>query len=209
MSFIKNVEHVVFDFDGVIVDSEKKKFADLQEILKDDSYTLFDSEFSNFIGKKRGSFLQDIGISNTEEIMKKVHEKDLNYDFRLIEGFLEFLKLLQQKNIKMHIATGSSRKFVLSLLQKHNISQYFSEILTGDEVKESKPNPKIYLEMKNRLQSENIIVIEDSPAGVTAAKSAGLFVIGLGKNLAADIEFTGYAEIIEYISKSYSLYQQR
>ncbi len=201
MLSMKNIEHAVFDFDGVIVDSERKKFADLQEILKKYAYVLSDSKFKQFIGKKRGRFLQEIGISNSNELMKEVHEKDRDYkDIQLIDGLLEFLEFLQKRDIMMHIATGSSKEFVLSLLEKHNISQYFSKIITGDDVQESKPNPKIYLVMKKELQSENIVVIEDSPAGVTAAKKADLFTIGLGLN--ADIELRTYEELIDYFNKS-------
>ena len=100
----------------------------------------------------------------------------------------------------MHIATGSSKEFVSSFLQKHKISKYFSKILTGDVIHESKPNPKIYLEMNNLLQSREVVVIEDSPAGVQSAKKAGLFVLGLGYELGADREFANYKEIIDYFT---------
>ena len=129
------IEHVVFDFDGVIIDSERKKFVDLRAILKENSYVLSDSKFNDFIGKKRGHFLQEIGVPNTDEIMKIVHKKDLsNDDLLLVEGLLGFLKFLQQKSIKMHIATGSSKDFVSLFLQKYAITEYFSEIITGDEI---------------------------------------------------------------------------
>jgi len=133
--------------------------------------------------------------------MKKIHQKDYEItNLKLIKGLKDFLNFLKQKKMSVHIATGSSREFVLSILKKNNILQYFSEIITGDEIKESKPNPKVYLELKKRVLDKNIIVIEDSPAGVESAKKANLFVIGLGKNLNADIEFESYDEIIKYFS---------
>lgn len=200
MLSIENVKHIIFDFDGVIVDSENKKFSDLQEVLSTYNYTLNDSEFRNFIGKKRGAFLREKGLSNIEEIMEQIHEIDKDFrEISIVSGLKEFLSFLQEKKIKMHIATGSSKKFVEALLEKHDISKYFTEILTGDDIKESKPNSRVYLEMKQRLNDNNILVIEDSPAGVESAKKAGLFVIGLGENLNADIEFLSYTQIIGYL----------
>ena len=93
-----NVEHVIFDFDGVIVDSERRKFSDLQEILKEQGFVLTNSQFRDFIGKKRGTFLKEIGIRERERIMKKVHQKDDdNTDLALVEGVLTFLKFLRKK----------------------------------------------------------------------------------------------------------------
>ncbi len=200
MLSIENIKHVVFDFDGVIIDSERQKFSDLKEILSEYNYTLKNSEFRNFIGKKRGQFLKEKEIPDIDEIMIKVHKKDSeSNNLKLVEGLKEFLVFLKNKNLQMHIATGSSKDFVLSLLDKHHLTLYFSEIITGDDVKESKPDPRIYLEIKNRLINQKIIVIEDSPAGVKSAKNAGLFVIGLGNDLGADIEFSTYKEIIDYL----------
>lgn len=58
MLYIQKFKHVIFDFDGVIIDSEKQKFADLQETLKEYDFYLKDEEFNNFIGKKRAFFFK-------------------------------------------------------------------------------------------------------------------------------------------------------
>ena len=202
MLSIENIKDVIFDFDGVIIDSEKKKFKNIQNILKDYNFNLNDSEYHNFIGKKRAKFLEEIGVSNIEEIMSKIHAKDSD-DFILIEDLLSFIEFLHKNKIKMHIATGSLRKFVEQLLIKHNIKKYFSEIITGDEIDESKPNPKIYIEMKKRISSNHIVVIEDSPVGVKAAKDAELFVIGLGINLNANIECSSYKDLLKLFQQTH------
>lgn len=196
----ENIQHVVFDFDGVIIDSERQKFADLKDILNTYNYNLNDSEFRNFVGKKRGQFLKEKKITHIDEIMKKAHKLDqIHTDLPLIDGVKQFLMFLKNKNIKMHIATGSSKEFVLFHLDKHAICSYFSQILTGDDIKESKPHPKIYLEIKKRLDNQHIIVIEDSPVGVQSAKQAGLCVIGLGNSTGADTEFLTYNQIRDYL----------
>ena len=204
MSSIKNIKHVVFDFDGVIVDSERKKFADLQAILENQGYMLSDSLFESFIGKKRGHFLSELGVSHIAHIMQRVHEEDKHFaGIELKTGLRELLALLKQQGITMHIATGSSAEFVFSLLDLHGIRDYFSIILTGDEVAESKPNPAVYVEIKSRLNSSQIVVIEDSPAGVLAAKTADLFVIGLGTNLDAGVVFANLDDVQSFFWKEF------
>lgn len=202
MLSIGKIKHVIFDFDGVIIDSERQKFKDLQQILSEYKHILSDSQFPNFIGKKRGQFLIELGIKNIDEIMAKVHEIDSTYDsLELVDGLTDFLEFLHRNGVKMHIATGSSKEFVLKNLSQNNIANYFTEIITGDEITESKPNPVVYLEMKKRIGSEGVIVIEDSPAGIQAAKRAQLFVIGFGVDLESDIEFESYVSLIKYLSR--------
>lgn len=198
------IEHVVFDFDGVIVDSEKEKFRIVKEILQDKGHTISDSLFPQFVGKKRAFFLEEIGVSKISEIMQEIHEKDsLLIETPLVSGVCTFLDFLKSKHIPAHIATGSSRNFVTLLLEKHGLVSYFATIITSDEIKESKPNPRIYLEMKRLLGSSNILVIEDSRAGVESAKNAGVVVLGLGKNTGAEQEFDSFKELQNYFENNF------
>ena len=200
MLSIQKIKHIIFDFDGVIVDSERRKFSNLQEILKEYNYDLQNSEFLNFIGKKRGAFLKEKKLRDVNQIMEKVHEKDMKFNsFSLVEDIKELLQFLKKKHIFCHIATGSSKLFVNSILKKYELLYYFTHIISGDDIEQSKPNPAVYEEMKKRIACNDLIVIEDSPAGVLAAKRAQLFVIGLGENLNADREFSTIKEFLDFL----------
>ncbi len=206
MLYIQKFKHVIFDFDGVIVDSEKKKFEDLQKILKNYNFSLKNEEFKKFIGKKRAFFLKeqnhDIINNNIEEIMTKVHKKDFQiHKYDLTKGLTDFLTFLENKGIKMHIATGSSEKFVLKILEKFNIKKYFTYIITGDQVSESKPSPKVYLEIKNKINDEPAFVIEDSAAGILSAKRAGFFVISFLEHDKADVMVHNFLELLQIFTK--------
>lgn len=207
MLSILKFNHCVFDFDGVIVDSEKKKFKDMRSVLKKYDIFLKDDDFSKFVGKKRGFFLREnfshlLNDTDINEIMKNIHELDTSDDsLILVEDFMNFLNILYDHKIVMHIATGSSKKFVLNILNKFGIKKYFSNIITGDDVIESKPSPEIYLKIKKIIGNESIFVVEDSIAGVLSAKSAGLFVVSFVNIDSADIYVQNFKEILNSLNK--------
>jgi len=204
MLYISKFKHCIFDFDGVIIDSEKKKFKDLQGILKKYAFNLSDDYFFKFIGKKRAYFIKELNNetlnNNLEKIMVEVHKKDFDLnEFVLIPGLIDFLNFLKTKNIKAHIATGSSEEFVFEVLNYFKIKNYFSHILTGDQIKESKPSPKVYLELLKKINNESAFVVEDSPAGIISAKKAKLFVVSLIEHEESDMFVSDFFELLKII----------
>ena len=204
MLSISKFKHCIFDFDGVVIDSEKKKFKDMQDVLKKYDFNLNKNYFFKFIGKKRSLFILELNTeklnSNLEEIMCEIHKKDYELkDYELIPDLIKFLDFLKNKNIQAHIATGSSKEFVLKILNHFNIREYFKYIITGDQVSESKPSPKVYLEMLKKINDEPAFVVEDSPAGIMSAKKAGLFVVSLIKHDKADFVVSNFSDFLKKI----------
>lgn len=202
MSFISRFKHCIFDFDGVIINSEKKKFKDLQTVLKKYDFNLSDNYFIKFIGKKRSFFIKELNNENLnnylDQIMFEIHEKDFDLkEYELITGLIDFLNFLKNNNIDTHIATGSSQKFVSTILKHFNIDKYFKHIITGDEVKDSKPSPTIYLEMLKRIDNESAFVVEDSPAGIISAKKANIYVVSLINHEDADLVVSNFFELLK------------
>lgn len=201
----------IFDFDGVIIDSETKKFNDVKEVLSEYGYNLSDDVFNNFIGKKRDFFIEeyypDISLNERNEIVNKFREKGQDpKGYILIQGINELILYLKSNNYKIAIATGSSKTFVSSILDRFNLQDVFDVIVTGDDTMKSKPDPdcfNIAIEKLN-VPACNIVIVEDSIAGVEAAKKTDSFVIGLNTYLTkadlsvADVCFKDHVEILEY-----------
>ena len=206
---------VIFDFDGVIVDTESKKFAEIRKILKAHGYSLRKKDFSKFIGKKTEFFIKE----NFPNIKKKVLRDTLNKRKKmqyanlkkneLIAGVRNLLDYLKSRKYKIAITTGSKKDFVKKILKFNGLQHYFDVIITGEDFTSSKPNPECYNITLRRMNSNarDIIVIEDSAAGIKSAKKTGATVFALStylrkKNLmGADKQFKTHLEILRYLKR--------
>jgi beta-phosphoglucomutase len=178
-----NIDAVIFDFDGVIVNSMPIHYRAYREVFMDLGIDLTEEDYYNNIGGVAGEtipkFLNGkiVNISN-----KEIHNRKKNVFNKIIdeEGIelLETAKLIQvfHKKYKLGIASAGAYIQIHKMLNKINISHYFDTIITGDDVKEGKPSPEAFLlAAKNmEISPKNCIVFEDSFAGIEAAKSAGM-----------------------------------
>ncbi|MDD5331907.1 MAG: HAD family phosphatase [Candidatus Nanoarchaeia archaeon] len=208
------IKAVIFDFDGVIINTEKPKFKSLKEKALKYGYKINNNQFNNFIGKKRGSYIKEmfpnIPKKDLEKILSEVrknfHQNIKKYP--LIKGIKSLIKYLKFNKIKIAITTGTNKKEIMKILKLYGINK-FNLIVSGMEVKSSKPNPECYnITLKKlKLRPGEVIVIEDSPAGVIAAKKTGATVYGLGTYLSkkelkgADFFFKDHIQILKYFKK--------
>jgi HAD superfamily hydrolase (TIGR01509 family) len=173
-----------FDLDGVVLDS--------LQALRD---TYF--QFMMLYGKKgsleefeslNGPSLPEI-VSTLKELhdLKESHDVlQINYlsllnklyiESPLIDGIRECLLFLKRLNSPLALVTSSARQVVREILRKQDILSVFDEIITGDDVEKSKPEPHIYLKLIEKFPNYSWFAIEDSTNGVTAALNAGLNTI--------------------------------
>ncbi len=203
---------VIFDFDGVIVDTERSKFRNLKNLLSKRGYSLPKSSFSKMVGRKTYHFIKEQfpEISETEinEIVKLRHKNLSNSVDKPIEGVIELIKSLYAHKIGLALVTGSKRSIVEPSLTRLKLKKYFSWIITGEDFSSSKPDAECYNLTLNKMNMKpsEVTVIEDSVAGVQSAHNAGLQVIGLGtyldnSSLKADKYFTTPLEVNNYLSK--------
>jgi HAD superfamily hydrolase (TIGR01509 family) len=103
-------------------------------------------------------------------------------------GVKELLQIIREHNLKIGIATSNSRELVETMIKKHEIGKYFDSIRTSCEVPRSKPFPDVYLQAAKDLDvmPENCLVFEDTVAGATAAKAAGMKVVVIYDELSAE-----------------------
>ena len=193
---------VLFDFNGVIINDEPIHQELINEILIGENLLPLGSEFAELcLGRSDRVCLRNVltrrGRQVTEEYLTKlINKKASLYRERLekleklpiYEEIYSFLKRVKARDLQIGLVTGAIRSEVESILQRVNLGDYFSVIVTGDEISTSKPQPDGYLlavERFNRwnfnlqLQPWECLVIEDTFAGCEAAKRAGMQVVGI------------------------------
>lgn len=189
---------VIFDFDGVITDSEILHLRAFNQVLakydieisKKDYYRdylgLSDLDFFNaLIDKKVLQPEQDIELLEKEKT--SVFEKLAKTEGRIIDGVRDFLLMLNHSYIPMAICSGALLTEIELVLEQSRLRSFFNVIVSAESVKKGKPNPEGLLLVLQKLNSgrHNVIspsqcvVIEDSHWGLEAAKAAGMHSVAV------------------------------
>ena len=197
---------VVFDFDGVITDSEVLHLRSFNQVLAQygveistkDYYKeylgLSDIDcFKALINKK---VLQKPaqGIENLAKEKNQVFEKLAKTEGRIIEGVRDFLQMLSQNNIPMAICSGALLAEIELILEEARLRPFFEVIVSAEFVKKGKPSPEGFLltlrklnrNRRNPILPNQCIVIEDSHWGLEAARAAGMHTVAVTNSYDAD-----------------------
>lgn len=211
---------LIFDLDGVIVDTANYHFEAWKFLGKNFNYELSHEQNENLKGISRIESLEKILVwanhtnYTADEFNQWLIEKNDHYlelisnmnPSELLPGTKEFIIQAKEKGFK--IALGSASKNSTIILEKTGIIHLFDVIVDGNLVTKSKPHPEVFLkgaELLN-LKPEECIVFEDALSGIEAAKKANMLAIGLGKKevlINANECFLSFNEInLEKISKT-------
>ncbi len=207
---------VIFDLDGVIVDTAKFHFIAWRKMANDLGFDIDLEQNEKLKGVSRVHSLQQIlkwGGKSVSEDQFELLMTNKNKDYLgsiasmseedLLPGVDKVLDFLTAKNIP--IALGSASKNARPILKNLKIHDRFSAIVDGNDVSKAKPDPEVFLKASEKLtlQPEECIVFEDARAGITAANSAGMLSIGIGNKEVlkeAAYNFHDFTEIeIEFI----------
>lgn len=183
---LKNIDAVIFDLDGTLVDSMWIwKIIDIEYLARfglEFPSDLQDSIEGMSFSETAIYFKERFDLPDSIEVIKSDWNKmawdKYLYEVPLKEGVKEFLGYLKKKEIPMGIATSNSRELVDLIVEKHNIGEYFSSVRTSCEVKKGKPSPDIYLLVAKDLnvEPERCLVFEDVIQGIMAGKNANMQV---------------------------------
>ncbi len=180
---------MLFDMDGVLVDSEPIHFAGRKRTLKRYGLEITDEELSHYTGILAKPFLRDIAekrgvnipIDEAAEFVPVDFKTEFDKsDIKPIDGIKNLLENLAAKNIPMAIASSSSPQLIREFVKRLEIEKYFTALVSGHEVKQSKPAPDIYLKAAEsvKVAPAECVVLEDSRSGILAGKAAGMYCIG-------------------------------
>lgn len=193
---------ILFDFNGVIINDESIHEELIDDLLLGENLRPEVSEYKDLcLGKSDRACLKDIlfhrGRVVTDDYLTKLIEaKTQAYQQKLEQlanlpiypGIEAFLDLIKTQELAIGLVSGALREEIELVLQKANLADYFSVIIAGDDLKASKPEPDSYLMAVDRLNQSlsnlnlnpaECLAIEDTPAGIEAAKKAGMQVVGI------------------------------
>ncbi len=190
---------MIFDKDGVIVDSEPLQYLAFKEVLAEygHDYTTEDNQRLS-IGKNGSQSYQAIaqkfGIGDIETLKKKRRARYFELakaKLKMRKGALKLIRHLYQAGLPMAVASGSSEKLLYHDLAKFKVHRYFKAVVSG-EYYQSKPHPEIFLVTAQKLDVSpaNCVAIEDSQSGVEAAHAAGMVCIAVPHELTVQQDFS-------------------
>jgi len=200
------IQAVIFDFDGVITDSEVLHLRSFNQVLsqydirietKDyyrDYLGLTDVDLFRVMVEKGLLKVDSTKIEILLKQKKQAFEKLAKTEGRIIEGVRDFLQMLSQNNIKTAICSGALLVEIELILQEANLRSFFEVIVAADHVKKSKPNPEGFLLTLRKLNEKNqtqipashCIVVEDSHWGLEAAIAAKMHTVAVTNSYDAD-----------------------
>ena len=191
---------VIFDFDGVIVDTEPLHYKAFQEVLEPlgigfpwqeyvDTYMGFDDRDA-FLEAFRvhGKDLDDRRLTQLVASKSKVFLDIIRNGVRAYPGTVSLITSLNASGLPLAISSGALRSDILPILTILGITRCFLHVISADDVRKSKPDPESYLLAYQRLKETHplllstpnrCLAIEDTPAGIRSAKGAGLSVLAV------------------------------
>jgi beta-phosphoglucomutase len=194
---------VIFDMDGVIVDSHPAHRKAWRQFLRTLGREVSDVELDFILdGRKRAEILRHfLGELSEAEIADYGKRKDeffqnSSFEVKPLPGLIEFLHQLNGARIATAIATSASESRTRSTLNRLRLTECFNVIVSGSDVICGKPHPAIYrraCELLN-VSSENSLAIEDAASGIQAAKAANLVCIGVAQRDRSEMLSTAGAD---------------
>lgn len=191
---------IIFDMDGVIVDTEFEDFRIQQAFIMKENPTLNqeNTNFEELIGQSYDMLYKTlrtfIGSNDSLKEIKARFEEYNEVAYRAIDyqqlfrkEILSILNWSKENGIRLAVASSSTYEHIIEVLEVCGIKDSFDVIYSGEFVKESKPNPEIYLNTLKKLNvaSNQAVAIEDSFYGISAAKAAGIPTIAYKETRAA------------------------
>lgn len=187
------IKAIIFDFDGLIVDTENLWYEAFSTLLKKHyNYTLTLETFNLGVGSSGNQLYKHIEKEinqpiNITNLRTQANEYfwDKCLTLKLMDGIPELLTFLEERNIRKVIATSSPLERPTRILDNLGVLEHFEFIISKEDVKESKPSPELFLKAHKNLNlpKENIIILEDSVNGVLAANSANITVYTIPNNI--------------------------
>jgi len=184
------IQTVIFDMDGVIVDTEPVHHYAFIQHFKQLNLEISPEVYASFTGNSTKNIYERLkAIYNLEgEVDALVETKrnlfndafDKKEDLYLLDGVEDLIEDLHSNGMQLVLASSSANVTIERIFNRFNLHQYFTHKVSGEDFPKSKPHPAIFLKAAELAQTpvENCIVIEDSTNGIQAAKSAEIYCIG-------------------------------
>lgn len=182
------IKGLIFDLDGVLVDTVPAHFAAWKRMFEDHGYLFGKTEYRELVdGRPRFDGARAVMSRHSDVEVKRAADMKNDYyvdmiergEFRVFDEAVALVRQSQSRGLKLAAASSSAN--VRTVLQKADLLEAFSVVIGGDDIERGKPHPDIFLTAAEGLglDVEECVVIEDSTSGVNAAKAGGFYCVGL------------------------------
>jgi beta-phosphoglucomutase len=181
---------VIFDMDGVIIDSEPMHHKAYYDMFNEVDINVSKEFYESFTGQSTINICKRLcdhfSLTESPETLvglKRKHYKQFfesNSDLTLIDGVLDLIKEYHSNGLTLVLASSAAMTSINQIFNRFELEQYFVAKLSGGDLKQSKPHPEIFINavQASGYSKNECIVIEDSTNGIQAAKGAGVFCVG-------------------------------
>lgn len=193
---------LIFDFDGLIIDTEIPDYLSWQEVYEEHGATLPLEKWASIVGGNAESDFEPheyletlIGVPVDREhiwVMRRKSYIEHLENQPILPGVQEYLADALEMGLKLAVASSSPENWVLGHLYRLGLIDKFDAVVTADDVEATKPDPALFLLTAEKVgvQPEEVIVFEDSPNGVLGARRAGMFVVVVPNPLTAQLDLS-------------------
>jgi HAD superfamily hydrolase (TIGR01509 family) len=199
------IKALIFDFDGLILDTETPEYIAWRNIYQEHGYELPHEEWGRIIGgygissfdaAEHLSLLSQGRLDSATMRLRHRSESDSAIAHAsVLPGVMEYIRDAKRLGLKLAIASSSPHAWVDGHTKRLGIFHHFDKVICRDDVGvgRTKPNPDLFLETLNQLQVQKneAVVFEDSPNGVLAAKRAGIFVVAVPNPATSRLKIEG------------------
>lgn len=199
---------VLFDMDGVIVDTEPLHRKAYFKMFDDVNIEVSDPLYESFTGQSTINICrhlcEEFKLSEKPETLVSIKRKHFKYLFEndtslaLLDGVLDLIKDYHSNGLKLVLASSASMPNIDRIFLRFDLDQYFVAKLSGADLKESKPHPEIFMKaaIASGHKPQHCMVIEDSTNGIAAAKAANIFCVGYQSLNSTNQEYTQADKVI-------------
>lgn len=204
---------VLFDMDGVIVDTEPLHYKAYHQMFDDVSIEVSEDLYKTFTGQSTLEICKilcrEFQLTKSPEELVTIKRKHFEYlfnndtDLQLLDGVLELIKNYHSHQLTLVLASSASMPNINRIFKRFNLDPYFKAKLSGADLKASKPHPEIFIKAAEAsgFKKEECIVIEDSTNGIESAKAAGIFCVGFKSPNSANQDYSNADIVISTFSE--------
>ena len=181
---------VIFDMDGVIIDSEPMHIKAYNDMFNEVGIEVSTQLYESFTGQSTINICKRLcnhfNLSESPEALVALKRKyykrffGSDSDLALIDGVLDIIKEYHENKLTLVLGSSASMDGINQIFERFDLNKYFSAKFSGADLKKSKPHPEIFIKAADStgFKREECMVIEDSTNGIEAAKAAGIFCVG-------------------------------